>query len=128
MATPSNSRRQPGKKAEDIHRAWKEQAANAEFAGKSLADFEAVLAALKQANEEVQIRNQARSAALRVRDQKLAELAPLTRSIVKAVQSHPEYGEDSALVRAMGFVPFSERKSGLKRPGRGTGGQEETAA
>jgi hypothetical protein len=133
MATTSNRRRQPGQKAEDIHRVWKEQAPDAEFAGKSLADFEAALAALKQANEDVKIRSEARSAALRVRDQKLESLTPLTRCIVKGVQAHPEYGEDSALYRAMGFVPISERTSGLTRRstktgGEDTGGQEETAA
>jgi hypothetical protein len=37
------------------------------------------------------------------------------RNLVKGVQSHPEYGEDSPLYRAMGFVPFSERRSGLTR-------------
>ena len=126
-------RRQPGQKAEDIHRVWKEQAPDSVFGGKSLADFEAALEALKQANEEVKIRNEARSAALRVRDQKLNELTPLMRLIVKGVQSHPDHGEDSPLYRAMGFVPFSERGSGLTRKGPDTGGgdttgQEETAA
>jgi hypothetical protein len=131
MAT-SQKRRQPGQKAEDIHRVWKEQAPDSVFGGKSLADFEAALAALKQANEEVKIRNEARSAALRVRDEKLEELAPLTRLIVKAVQSHPDHGENSPLYRAMGFVPFNERGSGLTRKsgtdGGNATGQEETAA
>jgi hypothetical protein len=43
------------------------------------------------------------------------------------VQGHPEYGEDSPLYRAMGFVPFSERSSGLSRKSASPG-NEETAA
>jgi hypothetical protein len=131
MATTAK-RRQPGQKAEDIHRVWKEQAPDSVFGGKSLADFEAALAALKQANEDVKIRNEAQSAALRVRNQKLDDLTPLMRLIVKAVQSHPDHGEDSPLYRAMGFVPFSERGSGLTRKSGTDGGdatgQEETVA
>jgi hypothetical protein len=53
--------------------------------------------------------------------------------VVKGVQAHPDHGEDSPLYRAMGFVPFSERTSGLTRRRNATGGgtigdQEETAA
>jgi hypothetical protein len=125
-------RRQPGEKAEDIHRVWKEQAPDSVFGGKSLADFEAALAGLKQANEEVKIHNEARSAALRVRDQRLEALSPLMRWIVKGVQAHPEHGDNSPLYRAMGFVPFSERGSGLTRrtarDGGNATGQKETAA
>ena len=132
MANTTNRRRQPGQKADDIHRVWKEQAPDSVFGGKSLADFEAALTALKQANEDVKIRNEARSAALRIRDQKLEELTPLMRLIVKGVQAHPDHGENSPLYRAMGFVPFNERGSGLTRRGSTVGGdttgQEETAA
>ena len=132
MATALNRRRQPGQKAEDIHRVWKEQAPDSVFGGKSLADFEAALAALKQANEDVKIRNEARSAALRTRNEKLEELTPLMRLIVKGVQAHPDHGENSPIYRAMGFVPFNERGSGLTRKTEDDGGdatgQEETAA
>lgn len=130
MAT--KKRRQPGEKAEDIHRVWKKQAPGSVFGGKSLADLEAALEAVKQANEEVKIRNEARSAAVRIRNQKLNELAPLTRLIVKGVQAHPKHGENSPLYRAMGFVPFSERGSGLTRKAKSAGGKaagnEEAAA
>jgi hypothetical protein len=125
-------RRQPGQKAEDIHRVWKEQAPDAMFGGKSLVDFEAALAALKQANEDVKVRSEARSAALRMRDQKLEDLTPLMRLVVRGVQAHPDHGENSPLYRAMGFVPLSERGSGLTRrsgtEGGDATGDEEAAA
>ena len=110
MATTTNRRRQPGQKADDIHRVWKEQAPDSVFGGKSLADFEAALTALKQANEDVKIRTEARSAALRIRDQKLEELTPLMRLIVKGVQAHPDHGENSPLYRAMGRYIQDKRR------------------
>jgi hypothetical protein len=102
---------------------WKEQAPEAVFAGKPLAELETSLADLQQSNEDLKIKDQARSAAVKTRDEKLATVATLLRTVVKGVQGHPAYGEDSPLYRAMGFVPFSERKSGLRRrPKAGTGG------
>ncbi|MEX1116548.1 MAG: hypothetical protein WEB53_14975 [Akkermansiaceae bacterium] len=117
MATSNTSskRRRPGRKAEDICLVWKEQAPEAEFAGITLAELESSLTELQQSNEDLKIRDQARSAAVKTRDDKLATLATLLRTVVRGVQGHPEYGEDSPLYRAMGFVPFSERSSGLSR-------------
>ena len=128
-ATP-NQRRRPGRKAEDMHRAWKEQAPEAEFAGKSLADLEAAITALEQISEDLRIRDQARSAALRTRDAKKKELAGIIRVIARGVEGHPAHGDDSPLYRAMGFVPFSERGSGLTRKSAGgdATGEKETAA
>ena len=115
-------RRRPGRKAEDIHLVWKEQAPNPVFAGKPLVELETNLAAVQQANEDLKIRDQARSAAVKTRDDKLKSLTALLRGVVKGVQCHPEYGEDSPLYRAMGFVTFSERKTGLiRRPKAGPG-------
>jgi hypothetical protein len=129
-STTSTKRRRPGRKAEDIRLVWKEQAPEAVFAGKPLADLEAALVELQQSNEDLKIKDQARSASVKTRDDKLKSLAALLRTIVRGVQGHPEYGEDSPLYRAMGFVPFSERSSGLTRraPSTGDAGQEEAAA
>ena len=129
--TTSTKRRRPGRKAEDISLVWKEQAPEAVFAGKPLVDLETSLAELQQSNVDLKIRDQARSAAVKTRDDKLKSLAALLRNVVKGVQGHPEHGEDSSLYRAMGFVPFSERRSGLtRRTKAGSGppaGNEEAA-
>ncbi len=127
--TTSPKRRRPGRKAEDIRLVWKEQAPEAVFAGKPLVDLEAALTALQQSNEDLKIRDQARSAAVKTRDEKLNSLSKLMRLVVRGVQGHPEHGEDSPLYRAMGFVPFSERSSGLtRRKMTGPAGNEEAAA
>ena len=113
----STKRRQPGRKAEDIHRAWKEQAPEALFAGKTVADFETSIVALQESAEEVAKLEAARMAALKVRDEKLAALTQLSNLVVFGVQGHADYGPDSPLYRAMGYIPSSERKSGLTRRG-----------
>ena len=97
------------------------------FAGKALADYEAALAALQQSAEDLKIQDQARSAALRTRNERVKAMTALTRKVVKGVQGHQEYGEDSSLYRAMGFVPFSERRSGLTRQSTGNPGNGEAA-
>ena len=128
-STTSTKRRRPGRKAEDIRLVWKEQAPEAVFAGKTLADLVASLGDLNQASEDLKIKEQARSAAVKTRDDKLKALATLLRTVVKGVQGHPEYGEDSPLYRAMGFVPFSERGSGLtRRPASPDDADDEEAA
>jgi hypothetical protein len=77
----------------------------------------------------LKIRDQSRSAAVKTRDEKLKSLSALLRAVVRGVQGHPDHGEDSPLYRAMGFVPFSERSSGLTRRNKtGTAGNEEAAA
>jgi hypothetical protein len=88
------------------------------------------LAALEQVSEELRIRDQARSAALRTRDAKQKELAELTRVVARGVEGHPDHGDDSPLYRAMGFIPFSERGSGLTRKSQGgdATGDKKTAA
>ena len=41
-------------------------------------------------------------------------------AVVNGVRSHPEFGENSALYKTMGYVPKRERKSGLVRPSDAT--------
>ena len=56
----------------------------------------------------------------------------MIRREAASVQCHPDHGEDSPLYRAIGFVTFSERKTGLiRRPKVDSGppvGNDEAAA
>lgn len=51
---------------------------------------------------------------------------------MRGVQADAAHGEDSPLYRAMGYIPLSERASGLTRrnttDGGDTAGNEEAAA
>jgi hypothetical protein len=44
-----------------------------------------------------------------------AASADVCAKVVNAARGDIEYGEDSALYKALGYVPKSERKSGLRR-------------
>jgi hypothetical protein len=45
----------------------------------------------------------------------------ITKCIVNAVKGDPEEGEDGPLYAAMGYVPESQRSTGLKRPRKKNG-------
>lgn len=119
-------------KAEIFHVAWKNQASETSFSGKTVEDLEAAMSALEEALDHVNEVNVARSAAMKVRDEKEAALKELLVLVAHGVRSDPSHGEDSALYRSMGFVPKSERSSGLtRRTKEGTGpstGNEKAAA
>lgn len=51
----------------------------------------------------------------------------ITKRLVNSVKGHPKYGENSALYSAMGYVPSSERSSGLTRRREAETPKAETA-
>ena len=55
------------------------------------------------------------SAELKVRDEADAVVREAMRLAAHGVRANPAYGENSPLYRAMGFVPLSQRQSGLTR-------------
>lgn len=120
----STKRRRPGRKAEDIRLVWKKQAPDTLFAGKSLADLEAAIAARQESGETVADLALARSAAQKARDEEEVRLNKLLILVTHGVRSHPDHGEDSPLYRSMGFVPKSERSSGLTRRPPPAGNEE----
>lgn len=111
-----NKRRRPARKAEDFLLAWREIAPDATFGGKTLAEFEAATVPFKDAVGQLHSLTIQRSAAQKMRDQEEESLKDLLILIAHGVRSDPAHGEDSPLYRAMGFVPKSERASGLVRP------------
>ena len=50
-----------------------------------------------------------------------------TKRLASSVKGHPRYGENSALYSAMGYVPASERSSGLTRRREAETPKAETA-
>ena len=95
--------------------AWREYALEATFDGSTLAQFEAetlepfnVSLLMEEAKAQM-------SGLMMDRDQAHAALNRKLVMVAKAVRGHFAYGEDSKMYRAMGYVPLSERKSGLTR-------------
>jgi DNA repair exonuclease SbcCD ATPase subunit len=95
--------------------AWREIAAEASFAGMTLAEFETQTAPLTQSLQRLQALDAQYAAEMKARGEADAAARETMRLIAHAVRGNPAYGEDSSLYRAMGFVPLSERQSGLTR-------------
>lgn len=95
--------------------AWREIAAEASFAGMTLAEFETQTAPLTQSLQRLQSLDAQYAAELKARDEADTAARETLRIVINAVRGNPAYGEDSRLYRAMGFVPLSERQSGLTR-------------
>ena len=95
--------------------AWREHAPEATFDGSTLTQFEAET--LEQLSLSLLMETaKAQIAGLMMdRDQAHAAMNRKMVMVAKAVRGHLEYGEDSKVYRAMGYVPMSERKSGLTR-------------
>jgi hypothetical protein len=95
--------------------AWREIAPAASFAGMTLAEFEIQTTPLTQSVQRLQALDVKYSAEVKARDEADAAARETLRLIANAVRGDPAFGEDSRLYRAMGFVPLSERQSGLTR-------------
>lgn len=104
--------------------AWSELAATDEFAGMTLADFQALIGEVEAAHgDSVEFAARLRGA---FRARRLAEekAMRMSKRLAMAIKSHPNHGEDSPLIRASGFKAESERRSGLTRRNRSS---EKTA-
>ena len=101
---------------DDVVSAWTELAPTAEFAGLTLAQFEAKVKPSFDTRAEVStletqlkaVRQSRKNADIISNDDAL--------NIVNGVRSAPGFGENSALYKAMGYIPKNDRRSGLVRP------------
>ena len=98
-----------------ITTAWKNLADTAKFAGLTLEEFKTKVKPSLDARELIDKLNNQLTAAIDQRDNADAVSAATCQKVVKGVVGDPEYGDDSDLYDAFGYVRKSERKSGLKR-------------
>jgi hypothetical protein len=95
--------------------AWKTLAADKSFGGMKLADFEAqVNKSLAPRRRLVEIEDEKTEQAT-LRDTEDEVTTDKIEVVVAGVIADPDFGSDSALYEAMGYVRKSERKSGLTR-------------
>lgn len=85
------------------------------FAGISVADLEAQAAASDAPRAELEAIEDNKKQVIVTRDNEDVVTMRLCDSLVKAVVADPEFGDDSALYEAFGYVRKSDRKSGLTR-------------
>lgn len=100
----------------DVINAWRELAPTAQFAGLTLAQFEAKVKPSFDTRTEVATLETQLSAARQSRKNADVVSNDDALNIVNGVRSAPGFGENSALYKAMGYIPKNDRKSGLVRP------------
>ena len=101
---------------DDVINAWTELAPTAQFAGLTLAQFEAKVKPSFDTRTEVSTLETQLKAARQSRKNADVISNEDALNIVNGVRSAPGFGENSALYRAMGYIPKNDRKSGLVRP------------
>ncbi|MFZ4765188.1 MAG: hypothetical protein ACOYMN_09575 [Roseimicrobium sp.] len=109
-----------------IAKAWKLHAEKATFAKMTLEQFAAAIKPSyderkRVADLEIQLAD-----AINKRDESDVKSLAAAEQIVKAVVGDVDFGDDSSLYEAMGYVRTSDRKSGLTR--KKAGGDSKPAA
>jgi hypothetical protein len=85
------------------------------FAGISLEDFETQVAASNAPRTELNSIEDTKKQFIVTRDGVDSTTMQMCDAVVKAVVADPEFGDDSALYEALGYIRKSDRKSGLTR-------------
>ncbi len=100
--------------------AWREHAPEATFDGSTLAQFEAETLEPFNVSLLMEAAKAVMSGLIMDRDQAHAAMNRKLVMVAKAVRGHFAFGEDSKMYRAMGYVPLSERQSGLTQKVKNT--------
>lgn len=116
--TPSKVKR----RLERQRTAWSQLANEEQFAGMTLADLDGHLQRIEASLDREIAAEAALEAVRKDRDKSLTEAMRDSKRLAMAMKSHPKFGEDSALVKASGFVTESDRRSGLTRKNAEKGG------
>jgi len=95
--------------------AWEEHALDAKFAEMTLDQFKAKVKPSLDCREKIANLRRQLETAIKKRQECDAASTDVCAKVVNAVRGDIGYGEDSALYKALGYVPKSERKSGLRR-------------
>ncbi len=102
-------------RANKIIQAWAEAAKEASFGGVTYAAFQSQWEKSGAARKVIELAELQRELAAKGRDREDAALQEFCRWVVDGVKADPAFGPNSPLYRAMGYVPYDERSSGLTR-------------
>jgi hypothetical protein len=95
--------------------AWENLASGETFAGMTLCEFKQAIEPSFAARERIAALETAMIAAVQSRTQADAQSHALTSSVIFSVLASPDARISEGLYRAMGFIPETERASGLTR-------------
>jgi hypothetical protein len=96
--------------------AWEKLRPEKRFYGISLEDFRNTLRPFMNSRTEVADLEKRLQHAMAERDLTHNEALKTMQGVIDGVKGDPEEGSNGALYSAMGYVPKSQRSTGLKRP------------
>ena len=96
-------------------KAWETLAPDASFGGMTLTQFKAAVKPSFDERNNIDTLNNQLTAAMDNRDDADVVTLDASQKVVKGVVGDPNYGDDSHLYEAMGYVRKSERATGLAR-------------
>jgi len=111
----SYSKKQVAGKITRATEGWEEHTEDAKFAEMTLDQFKAKVKPSLDCREKIARLRRQLETAIKKRQECDAASTDICIKVVNALRGDIEYGEDSALYKALGYVPKSERKSGLRR-------------
>jgi hypothetical protein len=101
---------------------WGKLRPGKKFYGLTLEEYQQRTKPYTDALAEVAALEEALAHAKAIRDLAARPAMKITKYIVNAVKGDPEEGEDGPLYAAMGYVPESQRSTGLVRRKKANGG------
>jgi hypothetical protein len=107
--------KQVEEKFDNVSSAWENLAKSASFAKLSLSQYKGKVQAATDARKSIKDLQDQLAAANAEREFVDRDVLEASQLVVNAVKGDPDYGVDSPLYEAMGYVRKSARKSGLKR-------------
>ena len=109
------SEKQVSDKIETTIEALETNAKDETFAEMTLAQFKAKVKPSLDARTKIADLRLQLQAAIKTRDESDDVSMVTCALVVNAVRGNVDFGEDSALYKALGYIPKSERRSGLQR-------------
>jgi len=107
--------RETERRVEQAVEAWERQCPEQPFGDATLEQHKEALKEYYDAKAKFEAADAQWDAARLERNAAYLRALEVTKRLVNSVKGHPKYGENSALYSAMGYVPASERSSGLTR-------------
>ena len=107
----------------DIGGAWEKMRPRKSFFGMTLADFRKEVQPFMDARAEIADLQRQMQHAFAKRDMAQLAATKAVQNVINAVRGDVEEGQEGELYVAMGYVPKSQRSSGLKRALKEEGGK-----
>ncbi len=102
-------------KAEKVLNAFKELASDKTFGGVTFSNYQSQVNASRDIRGDIEDLEDQKIQAITSRDSTDEQTLNMANLIVNGVIGDPNFGPDSALYEAMGYIRKSNRKSGLTR-------------